>query len=257
MPSTIISRTFNAIQDNRAVLNNSNFVRPFNAGNWNKIRICIRYSITDPGVGSFVQPANLAVGICSGVGGAFIGNTQQFIGASVNIGTAGQTVGMARANPGVNPASYIVGCRLFIARKIGSLLTGANEIITSDPNTFFANTCLRQVDGLGITPGPKRSLMFVEITRPGTSTTPTAGYYLVSMFYQTTIGNLDYDASIGDFQTQAIAAVPALTEHAIYNPAAGVTGNETGLGTLDHVCCAWNNTKCNVEISDVGFVKLL
>lgn len=257
MPSTIIFRTFGGIQDNRAVLSNSNFVRPFYAGNWNKIRVCCRLSITDGGAGIFPTPNHFALGLCSGYSNIFIDAvTTQFVGMISFIGTGAQKVNVTRA---VGPP-FTVTPRLFPATKIGANIMGiSGDTTVANP---YKDSSFYQYDGTG---GPKRSLFFVDIGRPGVFTRPTSGLYSIAMFHRTS-GSSAVDAAFSDFTTQAIAASPSMVGHTFSNNPASYSNpsaalsifvDETAHGPLDHVCVASDDLRYNVEISDVGFVRLL
>lgn len=214
-------------------------------------------SITDGGAGIFPSPNHFALGLCSGYSNIFIdATTTQFVGMITYIGTGAMHVNVTRA---VGPP-FSMTPRLFPATKIGAAISGISGASTvANP---YKDTSFYQYDGTG---GPKRSLFFVDITRPNNATVPTAGLYTIAMFHRTA-GSSAYDATFTDFTTQAVAATPALTGHTFSNnpalysdPAATLTiaVDETNNGPLSHVCVACDDSKYNVEISDVGFVKLL
>jgi len=257
MPSSILLRTFGGIPDQRAVLNQSNFVRPFNAGSWNKIRVCCRLSITDGGAGIFPIPNHIAIGLCSGSDRPFLSaSCDLFLGAITSIGTGAFKVNVTRfAGPPMTMTN-----RLFPAKKTAATIVGITGT-TAGPNPYVDSTSC-QYDGVG---GPFRSLLFVEITRPSGATSPTAGDYTIQLFHR---GNNvpTVDASVANFQTQAIAAIPALGQHtysnlpAMYSAPAltlNINASETVNGPLNHVCFACDDSKYNVEVSDIGIVRLI
>jgi len=257
MPSSILLRTFGGIQDNRAVVKQSNFIRPFYAGNWNKLRVCVRHSVTDGGAGIFPPPNHIAVGLCSGSDFDFnSANTKQFIGIITNIGTAGQYAPLSRI---VGPP-FSTNNRPFPANKVASVITGVNGGTAIANHNVPTNFC--QYDGIG---GPYRSLLFVDITRPNSATGPTSGMYTIAVFTRID-GLLLSDASATDFLTQAIAPLPVFTHHKYYTTPTEFTfpgipveisGDETSLGPLDHVCIASDEARYDWEVSDVGFVRLI
>lgn len=256
MPSNVTTRVYSLVQDNKGVLVASNFVRPFHAGNWNKIRVCCRVSITDGGAGIFAQPNHFAFGICSGSSLLFnSASTKQFVGVITFIGTGGAKVNVTRT---VGPP-FQVTHRVFPAKKTGVNITGiVGDTTASNP---YVNSEFYQYDGTG---GPYRSLFFVDITRPYGSTVPTIGPYTINIFCHTS-GASPYDASKAEFLAQAIAPTPALLRHTFYtnpatfsNPAATLTIDCDEIAApFDHVCAASDEAKYNFEISEVGYVKML
>jgi len=270
MPSSIKLRTFSGIpdsgQDQRAVLSNSNFVRPFYVGDWNKIRVCARLSVTWAGVGALPIPNHVAIGLCSGSEFPFNSpNTKQFVGGIAWMGSGPQQV---VAQQFVGPPFHMNG-RFFPGKKIGTALTGVLGASTIAQHLVLMGFVQFNGDGTPVTGVPKRSLYFVDITRPNSSVVPTSGQYPIAFLYRKPDPNYFYDATKADFLSLAVN--PALTTNPITDHTYATTPtqfgfpggaaveigvDETGISPLDHICIASDDVSYNVEISEVGIVKL-
>lgn len=243
----IKTRTISLVTDNRAVLNNGTFVRPIQAGQWNKLRVCLRFSVTISGAHITSPPApHFAFGLCSGSSNIFTDAVNnQFVG----IITCLNPILMAYfAGP---PAGY--SARHYFGTKIGGVYTGTDGPAGFATN-YYQDGLLMQYDG---TSGPQRSFCVCDITRPGGMTLPTSGQYTLAMFLRT--GTVSRDVSSSEFLSNSILTTPAITQHTMYAPATqnSVFVNENTHGPLDNISISWDRSDIDIEISDVGYVKLL
>jgi hypothetical protein len=240
MPSAIISRTFSLIQDNRAVIDNSNFARRFHAGNWKSIRVAVRMSVRDSGtdITSIPTTPRFAIGLCSGNSNLFLQNTcQHFIGFITSPNWF--TLEMARNVIG-NTNYEFFGKP---GKKVGAVISEAD-----------GNAGQKAINYVYDSTVANRSMVFIDITRPQYGP-GGSGTFSFNTFARQIRGA--EDASLSNFTTQAVTVPPVFTDHK------NITGwtldnvDENTDGILDHVSVAWNKTTNPVEISDVGFVRLL
>lgn len=228
MASTIISRTFSSIQDNRIALSNSNFVRPFTlSGAWTKVRVGVRLSTTDSG-GNHTGTPRFALGLCAGSTNIFLdATTDNFVG----IITTNSTM-FRNAGPPVRYSDIISA-----ATKVGTTITPNSGVNFFAFDATTANRCM----------------YFVDIARPMAGPSGS-GTFTLDIFHQnsTTVT----DASLSDFLTQMAATTPSFSNH-LFDTGYTLTVNETGNGTLDHVACAWNKSAGNMEVSDIALVQMV
>jgi len=240
MPSAIITRTFSLIQDNRAVIDNSNFARRFHAGNWQSIRVAVRMSVRDSGtdITSIPTTPRFAIGLCSGNTNLFLqGTCKHFIGFITSPNSF--FLNMARNATG-SPNYEFFGKP---GKKVGAVISEAAGNAGQKAISYVYDSTVA-----------KRSMLFIDITRPQAGP-GGSGTFAFNTFARNIRSATD--ASLGDYTTQAVTVPPAFTGH--QNITGWTLGNvdENTDGILDHVSVAWNKTTNPVEISEVGIVRLI
>ena len=250
--SSILSRTYGGVPDNKAIIENSSICRPFLLGDWNTIRFCTRLSINASA--TIAASPHYAVGLCSGAT-VFNGATTQFVGIIGNVVT-GITMPY---NAG--PPRYF-HTRHYLGTKVGATIVGSTGNYNDANNSQPPNSTMSVYENTGV---PMRDLMFVQIKRPGGATTPTVGQYDVSIFVRTS-NTVFVDVSAAQFLAQSVAAIPVIaSSHTNYGndftPFGIGTGklavDELTYGPLDHVMVGWDQTGTSIEVSDIGIVRII
>lgn len=219
-PTTLI-RTISAVQDERIVLSGLPFCRPHGIAAWQKLRIAMRWSMTDTGATIAGSPI-FAVGLCSGDTNIFgDATTDHFVGVK----TTGAT--WPRTTPGP-PSCYQV-----YPTQSGKLV-GVTW-------TLATNWLSSAGQAMSDAPNGNRFCWFIDITK-GDPTYTIGGYANVT-------GNAG-DISEATFLTQSNNVVAVMPEHALGNSGT-VAVDEDADGVLDHVCVHWNKATPEIEISNL------
>jgi hypothetical protein len=205
---------------------NSCFARPLDIGvSWNKIRVALRFSMTDPGAS--IGGLSFGVGLCDGqtniLGDA---TTDHFVGALVNANTWTR---------GAGPPVTFYPANVLGAKRVSTTLTTtttmhtpASGMIAADPATGY------------------RVLFFVDITK-GSPNFTIGGF----VHQSASPSDVSYDT----FRLQAEAASPSLTDHlAMVDRTIAV--DEATDGFLDSVNIWWSSSAGLIEISDTAIVRL-
>lgn len=228
MPSTIILRSPDSIDDKRIRLSNSQFGRPFSVGSWTKLRVCFRFGFTDYGTN---LPGTVLsyMGLCSGTTNMLGDNTcQHFVGHGI--------VGAYTRSGTLPNLIYTTGAPFFY-KKVG---------------TTFTPT-LSQSNGAGYgamadTDGKQRFALFIEYLR----VSPTA-IQLTSFYRLNTNGG--GDISYNDWLAAAETEVGLTYSLHSWGTARQLTVDEGTDGVLDTVTAHWSRTSPQMEISDIAVVK--
>jgi len=213
-------RTISAIDDVRAVLDNSNPARLMSIGStWSKIRVALRMSI-DAGAAITGTP-RFAVGVCSGTTNRWdngAGVTTHFVGCVTNSATW-------------NYSSPIVfGNDFNVCTRVGTSLT-----VGLSPGAIGFNNLTAD----------KRQLLFVDITKG-------APDFTLNVFgVNPAFGS---DVSKATFMEIAAIESATLTDY-LWGTARDIAVDEGGDGTLNAVNVAWDRTVQKIEISDIAVVR--
>lgn len=232
--STILSRTFSAIEDKRILLSNSQFARPFSLPGWSKLRIAMRLNMRNTGA-DLADPF-FYVGICSGSTNKIMdATTTNWVGVKSNQGSSQWRYWPA------NPIEYYAP-RFRATRRVGSTTTDNNADITNGATWALPADATLE----------KRVMMFVDISRD----TPAPGTYTIDMpIYYSSVPTTVSDVSVADFLTQSVAASPAYSTHTSGVPRTLVVDEAPGV--FNHVNIGWDQVTPIIEICDLRVVKLI
>jgi hypothetical protein len=220
--ATIISRTVSAVVDKRIVLSNGQFARKLSIGsNWTRLRLGIRFGMTDLGVAPTGTP-RFAAGFCSGLSNLFgDATTDNWVGIISNTATWAY----AAAD---HYGSVVFGA----AKRVGSTLTvGSNAAGSVSIGAVSAST------------GVQRALFFVDITKGSPN-------YTVQAF---TAGGTPPDSTIAQFLAQLESSTPSLSGYT-WNTSTTIAADES-TGGFDSINVSWDRSSFNAEISDVGVCR--
>lgn len=230
--STILSRTFSAIEDKRILLSNSQFARPFSMPGWTKLRVAMRLNMRN--TGADLPAGFLYVGICSGSSNRVMDSTtNNWVGVKSNLATPWTFFGGS-------PIEYY-GPAFRATKRVGSTTTDNATAVTNGIKfAMLADSSLE-----------KRCFFFVDISKD----TPGPGTYTINvpLYFSSDFGSAT-DPSAADFVTQSEAASPAFTNH-IAGTARTLAADESA-GTFDHVNIGWDQVAPIIEISDLRVWQL-
>lgn len=227
MSTTIKTRTFSSVQDNRVVLSNSQFARPFNIPTWTTLRIALRLNMNN--TASDLANAFFYVGLSSGSANKIMdATTTNWIGVKSNQASLPWTY------YGGSPVEYY-GPSFRSTKRVNTTTTdNATAITTGIKFALPADASLA-----------KRVLMFVDISKD----TPGAGTYTINIpLYFSSDAASVVDASVADFITQSEASTPAFANH-IAGTSRTLAADESA-GAFNHINIGWDQTTPTIEICD-------
>jgi len=248
MSASIIIRDFEAADQKRIVLSNSEMARIFDIGtNWNQLRIGVHYILTDPGHDLYT-PRNYYGVIASpnGSNGVLTSSTSHFLGcrnnpsiAMVRIGIVGDTPGQSyfRAN---NTSSHQVVKRIGSTDTAVAVATG-NQSLVGTPTT-------------------RRSVLLVEITKGSPNFTVQAAALrgdqalTTTGVLDTTTANLTAAMEAADM-TGAVTALNLGISY-LLRTASTIAVNEAADGYFNAVCIGWGHTTHLMEVSNLLVSKV-
>lgn len=234
MASVTKIRTFSAIQDERIVLSNSQFARPFTIATWTTLRIALRLSMNNTGA-NIITPA-FYVGISSGSTNLIMdATTTHWCGLKTN-GTWNYFLAAGGA-----PTQYY-GLNPRATKRVGSTTTDNATPTITTASCIPANAAIAM-----------RCLYFVDITRVGY---PGSGSYSFNtkLIYDSG-ASASNDVSVANFTDKADDVSPTQTSH-LAGTAKTLTVDEGTNGVFNHVNCGWDQATPTIEISDLAVVKI-
>jgi len=225
----ILKRIYSSVDDKRIILSNGTFARLHGVASWTKLRVAVRWSMTDFGANLGSTP-ELSVGLCSGTTNIYKdATTTHFLGMQAFGAT------WTRATSPVN-ACYTTGASsIRPMKRVGTTTTtgtsGGNGFnLTADPTGSSTH----------------RVMTFIDITAG--SPNYTIGGFLWDF-------GTSVDVTESDFLAQAELASPSFTGHVAATNAT-IAANEGTDGALNAVNIYWDRTTPQIEISDIAVARL-
>lgn len=241
---TILLRTVGGIDDKRIVLSEGQFARKLFVGsNWTTLRVGIRYSVTDPGI-NMVSGPRFRFGLCAGTanipGDASVDN---FFGLTGPINS-----GWTRFTD-QGPTPYFWFGYPIIGSELGlSVSTIRGGPVGGPGENLFAGVIGRYLIPLSTS---IRKVLFATYSR-----TPS-GYALSLLNYLAPPGSVQQndDVSQDTFISQMREPNPTIPGHS----QSGAIGDPAGVAgltpALDSVCCFWDRSIVQWEISDLAVMR--
>lgn len=230
--SVIKERTISSVVDKRIQLSNSNFTRAWSTTlgtSWTKIRLAVRFGITDSGSNITGDP-RWAFGIQTGTN-LFMsaGGPDHWCGfLSNNSSWSRSTSG------GFALYSIDVSTGGASAKKIGTTVTAGGNFGTIAPIITEAGQAFRSVFLLDITKG-----------------SPNFTFENIRVRSNTTVSDID----LTTFLTEIENAAPSFANHGS-NGSSTVAISEGTNGFFNAVGIAWNKSAALIELSDLSIVRL-
>lgn len=231
--SVIKDRTISSVSDKRIQLSNSNFARLWSSTlgtSWTKIRLAVRFGITDSGSNITGSP-RFAFGIQVGTTNLFMdaGGPSHWCGfLSVDSSWSRSTSG------GVGYYSIDSATGGAPQKKINTTITSGGVFGTVAPIITDATAAWRSAFLLDITKG-----------------SPNFTFANLRVRSNTTIA----DITQTDFLTEIENAAPSFANHSS-NGSSTVAIDESTNGFFNAVGIAWNKTAALIELSDLAIVKI-
>jgi hypothetical protein len=223
MASSIIVQSFSSVNDTSIFMPNSTWARPITLPvGWKKVRLGVRYHISDPGTTLAGTPIpRFGVALCSG--------TTNILGdASVTnaIGVISTQSSWARGGVGFAPVSFAA------MTYVGTTLNAPTNT-TTNPAVPWVNTS-----------SPCRQLFLIDIAVGSPNYVVTTVYWAPG-----SVG----DVPSGTFYTAMLVPVPSIIG-STYNTDAprSLAFSEATNGTLNAVNVWWNRTDCAIQVTDVA-----
>lgn len=226
--SSIKSRTYSSIVDNRIALSNSNFARPHGVGSWSKLRVALRISGTDSGA-SLTAP-EFAFGLCAGTTNIYKDGTTDHFAGMRTTGNWTRTTNSGILNYQTGGGIWQPFKRIGTTTTTSTNLAGAGIIVSANAATVAT-----------------RYLLFLDILKGSPN-------YTFSLF-DPNGGNFAADATASDFLTQAVLTTPSFSGHVV-NASATLAVDEATNGTLNCVNLYWDQIDPKIELSDLAIVRL-
>src|SRR5437016_5032790 len=188
--SSIKSRTYSSVVDQRIALSNSHFARPHGISTaWTKLRIALRLSMTDSGSAITGSP-DFSIGLCSDTTNIYKDATTDHFAGIQTVASSWTRSGTTYYTASGGGAPYLKPMK-----RVGSTTTLGSALGSTD--TFTVNN-----DAAGAT--PKRHLYFVDITQGSPNFT--------FEFFGEYAGSTG-DLSAADFLLYAPQSSPSISNH--------------------------------------------
>ncbi len=227
--STIKSRTFSSVVDNRIQLSNSNFARLWSASlgtSWTTVRVACRISMEDSGAALTSTPV-FGFGMCSGTSNIFLDSTTTHWLGFRPIDTGFQRF--------TSPANYLMNNSVVnptISKKVTTTFTNGTGGTSQNVYAYDCTTA-------------NRSVLAVDITK---------GSPFTCKFFSRSTGTAS-DVDLATYLAQIVLVTPTVTNHAL-TAAFSLTVDEPTSGYFNAINAGWDRTSPAIELSDIAVVRL-